>query len=82
MAKGIPGKEEFHETIRYFNKLLIKTGVHMKMGKRVTPEDIIAQKFDVVAIATGDHFPSAVSLSLLKPSDALFNSFLFRCDAS
>jgi 2,4-dienoyl-CoA reductase (NADPH2) len=56
MAKSIPGKEEFHETIRYFNKMLVKTGVNMKMGKRVTPDDIISQKFDVVAIATGEIF--------------------------
>lgn len=31
MAKKVPGKEEFYETIRYFGKRLEKTGV------KVTP---------------------------------------------
>lgn len=53
MAKSIPGKEEFHETIRYFNKMIVKTGVKTEMGKRVSPDDLIARHFDVVIVATG-----------------------------
>jgi hypothetical protein len=36
MAKRVPGKEEFHETIRYFKRKLELTGVNMQLGKRVT----------------------------------------------
>jgi 2,4-dienoyl-CoA reductase (NADPH2) len=75
MAKSIPGKEEFHETIRYFNKMLVKTGVNMKMGKRVTPDDIIAQKFDIVAIATGEMFCNHGPKSFGLLSDPHFLAF-------
>uniref|UniRef100_A0A7S0YTD3 Uncharacterized protein n=1 Tax=Hemiselmis tepida TaxID=464990 RepID=A0A7S0YTD3_9CRYP len=51
MAKGIPGKEEFHETIRYFNKLLAKTGVKAQLGARVGTDDL--KGFDIVVLATG-----------------------------
>ena len=53
MAKTIPGKEEFHETIRYFNKKLITTGVKTKMGKKVSAGELIAGMFDVIVLATG-----------------------------
>jgi 2,4-dienoyl-CoA reductase (NADPH2) len=53
MAKQIPGKEEFHETIRYFNKLLTKTGVDVQLNQQVTSEILQQQKFDQVVIATG-----------------------------
>lgn len=36
MAKRVPGKEEFNETIRYFNRKLQLTGVDVRLGKRVT----------------------------------------------
>mmetsp|Transcript_25234 Transcript_25234/g.58464 ORF Transcript_25234/g.58464 Transcript_25234/m.58464 type:complete len:714 (-) Transcript_25234:456-2597(-) len=51
MAKGIPGKEEFHETIRYFNKMLVKTGVKAQLGRRVGVDDL--KGFDIVVLATG-----------------------------
>lgn len=36
MAKLIPGKEEFHETIRYFQTRLGILGVDLRLGTRVT----------------------------------------------
>jgi len=36
MAKRIPGKEEFYETLRYFRVQLKKLGVNMKLGTKVT----------------------------------------------
>ena len=36
MAKLIPGKEEFHETIRYFKTRLALLGVDVRLGARVT----------------------------------------------
>jgi len=53
MAKAIPGKEEFHETIRYFNKQLKLTDVNVKLNTRVSAQNLIDQKFDIVVLATG-----------------------------
>jgi len=51
MAKLVPGKEEFHETIRYFKKQLEISGVNVRLNTSVTPQDI--RGFDSVVIATG-----------------------------
>jgi 2,4-dienoyl-CoA reductase (NADPH2) len=53
MAKRIPGKEEFHETLRYFEVLLQKTGVQIHLNTKIEAETLIAQKFDAVVLATG-----------------------------
>lgn len=53
MAKKIPGKEEFHETLRYFSTMLSKYAVRLKLGKKVSAEELLAQKFDEVVLATG-----------------------------
>ncbi len=53
MAKRIPGKEEFHETLRYFGHLLDHTGVHLHLNTRVDANFLVAQKFEKVVIATG-----------------------------
>ncbi len=51
IAKQIPGKEEFHETLRYFGQALTDTGVEVRLGTRATPADL--EGFDVVVLATG-----------------------------
>lgn len=51
IAKQVPGKEEFHETIRYFNTMLKKEGVNFQLGKRVSADDL--KDFDEVVLATG-----------------------------
>ncbi|PCJ88698.1 MAG: NADPH-dependent 2,4-dienoyl-CoA reductase [Flavobacteriales bacterium] len=53
MAKKIPGKEEFYETIRYFKKQIELTGVDLKLNTKASNEDLIAGSFDTVIIATG-----------------------------
>ena len=53
MAKQIPGKEEFYETIRYFNKQIALHKVTVKLNKHVTAEDIKNDQFDAVIVATG-----------------------------
>jgi len=53
IAKQIPGKEEFYETIRYFGKMIEKTGVNLALGKRVSAEDLNNDDFDEVILATG-----------------------------
>ena len=53
IAKRIPGKEEFNETIRYFQHRLKRTGVDLKLNQRVTREQLQAQGFDDIIVATG-----------------------------
>tara|TARA_Y100000034_G_scaffold136680_1_gene214842 strand:- start:476 stop:2527 length:2052 start_codon:yes stop_codon:yes gene_type:complete len=53
MAKQIPGKEEFHETIRYFKKQIELHGVTLKLNTKVDPDLINKSDFDEVIIATG-----------------------------
>lgn len=53
MAKAIPGKEEFHETIRYFKVQIAKHGVQVHLNTRVNAEDLKSQQFDEVILATG-----------------------------
>jgi len=53
LAKQIPGKEEFYETIRYFNKQLELHNVTVNLNTRVTAEDLQNGNFDEVIVATG-----------------------------
>ncbi|MGF7177170.1 NADPH-dependent 2,4-dienoyl-CoA reductase [Azospirillum doebereinerae] len=53
MAKLIPGKEEFHETLRYFRHRLDETGVTLRLGRRVNADELAAGGFDEVVLATG-----------------------------
>ena len=53
MAKQIPGKEEFYETIRYFNKQLELHNVDLQLNKRVSAKDLEGDDFDEIIIATG-----------------------------
>jgi 2,4-dienoyl-CoA reductase (NADPH2) len=53
IAMQIPGKEEFKETLRYFAKRVEITGVKLQLGKRVTREELLAQGFDHIIVATG-----------------------------
>ena len=51
MAKQIPGKEEFHETLRYFGKKIETTGVKLNLNRRVSADDL--KGYDEVILATG-----------------------------
>lgn len=53
MAKRIPGKEEFYETLRYFQRQIALTGVHLHLNTRATAELLQAGGFSEVALATG-----------------------------
>ncbi|MBM9589091.1 FAD-dependent oxidoreductase [Leptospira sp. 201903075] len=53
IARRIPGKEEFKETIRYFGEMVKKHGVDLKLNTFVSAEDLIKQGFDEVVLATG-----------------------------
>jgi 2,4-dienoyl-CoA reductase (NADPH2) len=51
LAKQIPGKEEFHETLRYFRQHIVDTGVRLRLGERVDADAL--SNFDEVVVATG-----------------------------
>jgi 2,4-dienoyl-CoA reductase (NADPH2) len=53
LAKRIPGKEEFEETLRYFGTQLQAHGVDLRLGARVDAATLIAEGFDEVVLATG-----------------------------
>ncbi|MDP2314657.1 MAG: NADPH-dependent 2,4-dienoyl-CoA reductase [Pseudomonadota bacterium] len=51
MARQIPGKEEFNETLRYFARRLDQAGVEQRLGTRVGADALTG--FDAVVVATG-----------------------------
>ena len=51
LAKRIPGKEEFHETLRYFRNRIVETGVELRLDTRADADALAG--FDEVVIATG-----------------------------
>lgn len=53
IAKQIPGKEEFYETIRYFKKQIELHNVTTKLGARVSADDLSKSDFDEIILATG-----------------------------
>ena len=53
MAKRIPGKEEFHETLRYFGHRIADTGVELRLGVMASAEQLQRDGFDAVVVATG-----------------------------
>ncbi len=53
VAKQIPGKEEFHETLRYFGQRLRASGVRVELGRRVSAQDLVQAGFAHVVLATG-----------------------------
>lgn len=51
LARNVPGKEEFDETLRYWRRMLDKHGVTLRLSTRA---DVAALKaFDEVVVATG-----------------------------
>jgi 2,4-dienoyl-CoA reductase (NADPH2) len=53
IAKRIPGKEEFHETLRYFRRQIELRGIELRLNTRATAEGLAAEGFDEVVLATG-----------------------------
>ncbi|MET9444930.1 NADPH-dependent 2,4-dienoyl-CoA reductase [Streptomyces sp. NPDC006610] len=51
VARKVPGKQEFDETLRYFRHRLDAHGVDVRLGTRVTAADVTG--FDEVVVATG-----------------------------
>ncbi|MGB5719479.1 MAG: NADPH-dependent 2,4-dienoyl-CoA reductase [Woeseiaceae bacterium] len=53
MAKVIPGKEEFHEMLRYFERQLELKRVRVHLNTRVNALDLTSQAYDEIIVATG-----------------------------
>jgi 2,4-dienoyl-CoA reductase (NADPH2) len=51
LARRIPGKEEFAETLRYFRSRITRTGVKLELNRRVEAGDLAG--YDTVLLATG-----------------------------
>ncbi len=52
-AKRIPGKEEFAETLRYFQRQIELLGIELKLNTRVDADSLADAGYDDVVIATG-----------------------------
>ncbi|OED16672.1 FAD-dependent oxidoreductase [Burkholderia sp. A2] len=53
IAKKVPGKEEFNETLRYFRRQIELRGIALHVNTRATAEMLLQGEFDEVVIATG-----------------------------
>ncbi len=53
LAKQIPGKEEFYETLRYFNRMIEKRGIELRLNTYATAEVLEQAGYDQVVVATG-----------------------------
>ncbi|RDI63701.1 NADPH-dependent 2,4-dienoyl-CoA reductase [Nocardia pseudobrasiliensis] len=53
IARRIPGKEEFNETIRYYTRKLEVSGVRVFLNRRVSAEELVRGRYDHVVLATG-----------------------------
>ncbi len=78
MARKIPGKEEFSETLRYFARRLQATGVNLHLNTRVGADELIAGRFDGVILATGvtardPRIPGQDGLNVLSYVDVLLH---------
>ncbi|MDO9199305.1 NADPH-dependent 2,4-dienoyl-CoA reductase [Rhodoferax sp.] len=53
IAKKVPGKEEFYETLRYFRKQIDLRGVKLRLNTRVGAQELAQGGFDEIVLATG-----------------------------
>jgi 2,4-dienoyl-CoA reductase (NADPH2) len=79
MAKRVPGKEEFHETLRYFDHQLAARGVKVQLETTITHEDMMLtanSDVDKWIVATGviprdPHIPGGDHPNVLSYIDVL-----------
>ena len=53
LARRIPGKEEFAETLRYYTRQIELTGVKLHLNHPATAQELIDGAYDDVVLATG-----------------------------
>ncbi|MCA0302330.1 MAG: NADPH-dependent 2,4-dienoyl-CoA reductase [Proteobacteria bacterium] len=53
LARRIPGKEEFDETLRYYRRMIGKLGIELRLNTRADADSLKKEGFDEVIVATG-----------------------------
>ncbi|MGL3044449.1 FAD-dependent oxidoreductase [Acinetobacter pecorum] len=54
IAKTIPGKEEFYETLRYFKRQIeLQPRIKLLLNRKATFEQLVSAEFDDIVVATG-----------------------------
>ncbi len=53
VAKQVPGKEEFYETLRYFKRQIEITGVKLQLNRKVSAKELVDAGFKHIVLATG-----------------------------
>ena len=76
LARRVPGKEEFSETLRYFGQRIAATGVRLRLNTLIEATDLLAERFDEVILATGvkprdPHIPGQDHPKVLSYIDVL-----------
>ncbi len=76
MARRIPGKEEFSETLRYFTNRVADSGVRLHLSRRVSAADLEELGADEVVLATGvtprdPHIPGQDAPNVVNYIDVL-----------
>lgn len=79
MAKVIPGKEEYAETIRYYETMIAKHGVKLHLQKRATGIELSKSGYQEVVLATGVtprkiDIPGIQHEKVLSYADVLYNN--------
>ena len=79
MAKIIPGKEEYAETIRYYRRQIELTGVKLHLNTKATVQNLLLQGFDEIILATGVRpkkvsFEGANHPKVLNYADVLYRN--------
>src|SRR5687768_1721887 len=52
-AREIPGKEDFHDTLRYFRRRLELLGIDLRLNTTATAAQLTAGGFDEIVVSTG-----------------------------
>jgi 2,4-dienoyl-CoA reductase (NADPH2) len=76
LARRVPGKEEFSETLRYFTRRIALTGVRLHLSTKVSAQELVSMKFGEVILATGvtprdPHIPGQEGAHVLSYIDVL-----------
>jgi 2,4-dienoyl-CoA reductase (NADPH2) len=53
LARNVPGKEEFDETLRYYRTRIERLGIDLQLGRRPDVDKLAAGRFDEIVVATG-----------------------------
>jgi len=53
LAKTIPGKEEFYETLRYYNSMMDVHGIDVRLNTKADAQGLTDEGFDHIVVATG-----------------------------